>query len=296
MKKYFLLVIVISIIAGCKNHNNNELKSGEIKTADANIYYIEKGDGDTTLLFLHGWGINSGYWNNQINYFSSKYRTVAVDLPGFGKSTSTRKNYTVEKYGDDVIDIINKLDLKNAILIGHSMSGDIILEAALKNNKQIAGVVGIDNFKFVGVEINPEQLKEMNSFIDSLKKDYKNLAPEYASKYLFSPSTDSIVRERVKNDYRNSNQDVAVSSIKNVFDYNEMEKLTGLDYKLFLINSDGMATNTEGLKKYCKSSFEVFDIHGTGHFPMVEKPDEFNRLLQIVVFQINNSKNQNKYY
>ncbi|MEJ2617660.1 MAG: alpha/beta hydrolase [Ignavibacteriaceae bacterium] len=291
MKKYFFLIIILSVIAGCNNRKNNELKSGEIKTSDANIYYIEKGNGDTTLLFLHGWGINSGYWNNQINYFSIKYRTVAVDLPGFGESTSTRENYPVEKYGDDVIDVINKLDLKNVILVGHSMSGDIILEAALKNNKQIAGVVGIDNFKFVGIEMSPAQLNEMNSFVDSLKKDYKNLAPEYASKYLFSSSTDSIVRERVKNDYGNSNPDVAVSSIKNVFDYNEMKKLQGLNYKLYLINSDGMATNTDGLKKYCKSSYEVLDIHGTGHFPMIEKPDEFNRLLQTAVYKIHNSGN-----
>lgn len=291
MKKYLLLLIIFSIMAGCKRSNNNELKSGEINTADANIYYIEKGDGDTTLLFLHGWGINSGYWNNQINYFSNKYKTVAIDLPGFGKSTSTRKDYTVEKYSGDVIDIINKLDLKNVVLIGHSMSGDIILEAALKNNKQIAGVVGIDNFKFVGVEMSPDQLIEMNSFIDSLKKDYKNFAPEYASKYLFSPSIDSAVRARVKNDYRNSNPDVAVSSIKNVFDYDEMKKLPRLNYKLYLINSDGMATNIAGLKKYCKSSFEVLDIHGTGHFPMIEKPDEFNRLLQTAVNKIHNSMN-----
>ncbi|MEJ2615392.1 MAG: alpha/beta hydrolase [Ignavibacteriaceae bacterium] len=291
MKKYFFLIIIFSIIVGCNNRKNNELKSGEIQTADANIYYIEKGDGDTTLLFLHGWGINSGYWNNQINYFSNKYRTIAIDLPGFGKSSSTRKNYTVEKYGDDVIDVINKLDLKNVILVGHSMSGDIILEAALKNNKQIAGVIGVDNFKFVGVEMSPDQLKEMNSFIDSLKKDYKNLAPEYASKYLFSLSTDSTVRERVKNDYRNSDPEVAISSIKNVFDYNEMKKLSELNFKLFLINSDGMATNTNGLKKYCKSSFEVLDIHGTGHFPMIEKPDEFDRLLQTALYKIHKSSN-----
>ena len=154
MKKYFFLVFIFSIIAGCKSQNNTELKSGKIKISDADIYYIEKGDGDTTLFFLHGWDINSGYWKDQMNYFSKKYKTVAIDLPGFGKSTSNRKDYTVEKYADDAIDIINNLDLKNVILIGHSMSGDIILEAALKNNKSIIGLVGIDNFKFVGVEIS----------------------------------------------------------------------------------------------------------------------------------------------
>jgi len=285
MKQYFLLLSALLIIAGCKN--SNEMKSGEIKTSDANIYYVEKGDGDTTLLFLHGWGINSSYWNNQLNYFSNNYKAVAVDLPGFGKSTSSRKEYTVEKYADDVIAVINKLHLNNVILIGHSMSGDISLEAALRNNKSIIGIAGIDNFKFVGVQLSPDMIKEMNSFIDTLKKDYKNVAPGYAENYLFSPSTDTTVRRRVKDDYRNSNPEPAISSIQNIFKYDEMEKLQNLNYKLYLINSDGMPTNTEGLKKYCKNSFEVLDIHGTGHFPMIEKPEEFNRQLQLVINKIN---------
>ena len=286
MKNYFILLLVFSIIAGSKIQTNIEFKSGKINTGDANIYYIEEGSEDTTLFFLHGWGINSNYWLNQMDYFSKKYKTVAIDLAGFGKSISARKDYTVEKYAEDVIDIINKLDLKNVILIGHSMSGDISLETTLINNKSIIGIVGIDNFKFVGNELNPEQLKEMNSFIDTLKKDYKNEAPEYAEKYLFSSSTDTLVRKMVKNDYRNSNPEAAVSSIEDVFKYDEMKKLPNLNYKLYLINSDGMPTNKDGLKKYCENSFEVLDIHGTGHFPMVEKPDDFNRLLQKVIFEI----------
>lgn len=216
MKKYYLVIFIFSIIIGWSSRNNSELNSGKIKTSDADIYYVEKGTGDTTLFFLHGWDRNSGYWNNQINFFSRNYRTIAIDLSGFGKSTSDRKNYTVEKYGDDVI-VINRPDLKNVILIGHSMSGDTRLEAALKNNKAIIGIVGVDNFKFVGSELSSGQLKEMNSFIDTLKKDYKNVASEYAAKYLFSQSIDSTVRERVKKDYRESNPEVAISSIENVF-------------------------------------------------------------------------------
>jgi pimeloyl-ACP methyl ester carboxylesterase len=287
MKTYLSIILIILSIIGCANQKDNEIKSGKLKTADSDIYYIEKGNGDTTLLFLHGWGINSGYWQDQLNYFSKNYRTAAIDLPGFGNSTSTRKDFTVEKYAEDVIEVINKLDLKKVILIGHSMSGDIILEAALKNPGSIVGLVGIDNFKFVGSQLTREQLNSMNSFIDSLRKDYKKIAPEYAEKYLFSPSTDSSVKSRVKNDYKNSDTDPAVSSIKNVFSYNELTKLSLLNYKLYLINSDVIPTNTEGLKKYSKESFELLEIHGTGHFPMIEKPGEFNKLLQMAVYEIN---------
>ena len=290
MRNSIVFLIIIFSFFGCSENNDSnstKLKGGFIKNGDTNIYYSEKGTGDTTLLFLHGWGINNSYWKDQIDYFSGSYKTVAIDLPGFGKSTTDRRNYTVEKYAEDVNNFINQKNLENVILIGHSMSGDIILETALKNNKAIIGLVGVDNFKFVGIPINDGQQNEIDSFIDSLKKDYKKIAPEYAAKFLFSSSTDSLIRKRVMNDYGNSNPEAGTSSISNIFNYEEADKLQNLNYKLFLINSDGSPTNKEGLKKYCSKSYEIFEIHNSGHFPMIEKPGEFNQQLQKIINKMN---------
>ena len=84
---------------------------------EIDIAYDECGRRDTTLLFVHGWCINKEYWDSQKNYFCDKYKVVAIDLPGFGRSGKTRTNWTFEQYADDVNSFIKEKKLKNVILI-----------------------------------------------------------------------------------------------------------------------------------------------------------------------------------
>jgi sigma-B regulation protein RsbQ len=58
----------------------------EIKRDNAVIDYQVKGNGDTTLLFVHGSYIDQTYWKGQVDYFNSEYKVVTIDLPGHGKS------------------------------------------------------------------------------------------------------------------------------------------------------------------------------------------------------------------
>ncbi|MEM9935584.1 MAG: hypothetical protein AAF824_18305, partial [Bacteroidota bacterium] len=92
---------------------------------------------------------------------------------------------------------------------------------------------------------------------------------------------------RVTQSLIESDEDVAISSIGHYFDYsqNEAEKLGELDRKLFLINSENYPTDTLGLKN-SGVEFEVMSIGLTGHYPMNEKPDEFNQLMVKVMSKL----------
>lgn len=256
-----------------------------IRENQVEINYLQQGNGKTTLLFLHGWCINNLYWENQISYFSNDYSVYAIDLAGFGKSKANRENWSIEEYAKDVAVFIDILGLENVILIGHSMSGDIILQTALSNNPRIIGLIGIDNFKLIDVEFTPEQMKEMKAFIPMLENDFKNSAPAYADMMLFHPTTSEEVKDRVKSDFADANPSIGYSSLMNFIQFSQSEasKLEELTYKLYLINSDAIPTNESGLEKHCKNGFEVKPINATGHYPMLEKPDEFNGLLENVL-------------
>ncbi len=249
------------------------------------INYYQQGEGERTLLFLHGWCIDGTYWKDQLDHFSPNYNVFALDLPGFGKSNAERTNWTIEEYANDISEFIERMNLENVVIIGHSMAGEIMLQLALTANPKIAGIVGVDNFKIIDVEFTPEQMKQMTDFFPMLEKDFKNSAPLYADMMLFHPTTSKEVKERVKADFANCDSVIGYDTFMKQMEYayTDAQRLEELNYKLYLINSDGFPTNETGLKKHCKNSFQVENISATGHYPMIEKPTEFNSLLEKVL-------------
>ena len=107
----------------------------------------------------------------------------------------------------------------------------------------------------------------------------------YADLMLFHPETPTEVKERVKADFANSDPVIGYGTILTQMQYAsaDAERLEQLNYKLYLINSDGFPTNYTGLKNHCKKSFQVETIYAAGHYPMIEKPTEFTRALEKVL-------------
>ena len=288
------IVLLLALQYSCINTNTNSkaasLEKIHIENGGVNIDYNDSKIGDTTLLFIHGWNINKTYWASQTSFFSKKYRVVALDLPGFGKSGKNRKNWTVEEYGKDVTAILTKLDLKNVILIGHSMSGAIVVDAALKNPTRVIGVVGIDNFTNFGTVLSPQVKKDISDAYKALRTHYKTIALQYANQSLFSPSTDSIVKKRVINDFLNVDSTIAVEILETNDKYPLDEKVKLLKKTLYLINSSNHPTDTSGFKRF-KVPFKLLHLGPTGHYPMIENPIEFNKALEQVIRAIEKSKN-----
>lgn len=128
-------------------------------------------------------------------------------------------------------------------------------------------------------------MKQINEFLNMFEKDYKKAVPLYADMILFHSTTTKEIRDRVKNDFVNSDSTIGYSTLINQMHYsfNDAVRLEQLNYKLFLINSDGFPTNEAGLKNHCKNGFQVETIASTGHYPMIEKPTEFNLILERVL-------------
>jgi len=281
--------MVVASLSGCvcKAQTQERIAAKQITIRDKQIEinYYQQGQGNITLLFLHGWCIDGMYWKNQVEYFSKNYNVYAIDLPGFGKSKAERTNWTIEEYANDVTAFIDTMNLRNVVIIGHSMAGEIMLQTALTNSPKIVGIVGVDNFKSIDVVLTPEQMKQMTDFLPLLERDFKNSAPVYADMMLFHPTTSKEVKERVKTDFANSDPVIGYGTIMTLmqYAYTDAQRLEQLNYKLYLINSDGSPTNEIGLKNHCKNSFQVETISATGHYPMIEKPVEFNLILEKVL-------------
>lgn len=285
----FSLITSIVLWYACTQHPQNKKAIDKpvikINNRGVNIAYADTGKGDTTLLFVHGWCINKSYFNEQAKYFGNKYRVITMDLPGYGQSGKNRNSWTVNDFAGDVASVITTLKLKNVILIGHSMAGEIIVQAKLNVPQQVIGLVGIDNFKgFDGKPETPKSKADYAEAIAMLKKHFKAVATTYFTQDLFYKTTSAAIRKRILNDVANADSAIAIASMEDN-NFNTTAKLKAAKIKLHLINSDYSPNDTIGFIK-AGIPYQLLQIHATGHFPMVEKPKEFNKLLQQAINQL----------
>ncbi len=278
----FFIVTMIQISCSQKQDKQSASQPKKITDQGVNIAYTDNGKGDTTLLFVHGWCINKSYWANQVNYFDKKYRVVTIDLPGFGQSGKNRKIWNTEVYGRDVDSVMSQLNLKNVILIGHSMAGDIVLEAAVNAPEKVIGLVGVDNFKDVNDAVpTKKDTAEYEQAINQLKHNFKQTASQYFNQSLFYKTTADSIKKRILADVAKADTTIATACMQ-MSDFSETKKLIASKKKLCMINSDVTLTNSAWLRAN-KIPYQVKFIHAVGHFPMVEKPEEFNKALEEII-------------
>lgn len=264
----------------------------EIKRDNTIINYQITGNGDTTLLFLQGSYIDQTYWKNQVHYFSTQYIVITLDLPGHGRSGKERTDWSVQGFAEDIITIIKELNLTNVILIGHSLGGDINLIVATSNPKPILGFVSVDYYKNAATPLSPEYQEQAATIEQKLKTDFANTNEQYVRMALVTKQTSTEITNQVISEYRNAYQPMAVKITPEIFNMFEIQKklLPQLKFKLYLINVDYTPTNEEPLKQYAKSGYEVFHMKGTCHFPMLENPDDLNKLLQQTIHKISDDR------
>jgi len=140
-------------------------KTGKyIDVNDAKIYYEEYGQGEP-LIFLHGNNGSIEDFYQQIPFFAKQYRVIAIDTRGQGKSTDlTNTPYTYEAFANDLLQVVQKLNLKKVNLIGWSDGGN----TALIFNAQHP--VLINKIVTIGAVLNP------NGVSEELIENLKNLA------------------------------------------------------------------------------------------------------------------------
>ena len=121
----FCIITLILIICGCASEPDNVVVSSD----GVKISFDVQGEGEPALVFVHGWSNNRSMWDAQVAHFSEKYKVITVDLPGFGESGNNRQIWTMSLFGQDVAAVVNKLGLKQVVLVGFSMGAPVVIEA-----------------------------------------------------------------------------------------------------------------------------------------------------------------------
>lgn len=141
---------------------------------DISLYYQEKGNKDP-LILLHGNGEDGSYFKNQINYFSDRYRVIALDTRGHGKSPRGTKPFTIEQFSCDLYDFMTSLEIPNVVILGFSDGANIAMKFAMKYPSKVKALI------LNGGNLNPKGVKRTIQI--PIEIGYK-IARQFASKSL----------------------------------------------------------------------------------------------------------------
>ncbi len=116
------------------------------------VAYIDEGQGGKTLLFIHGLATYLPAWHTSIEAFKKDYRCIAVDLPGYGRSSKGDYPATMSYYAGVINKLVGSLGLKNVTLVGHSMGGQVALTSVLTEPEMYRELIllasaGFETFK-----------------------------------------------------------------------------------------------------------------------------------------------------
>ena len=243
------------------------------------ISYEISGAGEPTLVFLHGWSCDSRYWRVQVPVFSQRNRVVVLDLAGHGHSGMTRTKYTMGAFGEDVRAVTESTGSHSAILIGHSMGGSVVAEAARLMPDRVIGLIGVDTLENIEYPMTLEELKKM---IAPLEKDFRSGSQQFVGE-MISPRTDPELRKWILSDISAAPPAVALSAMKEMM----TQYITGEAAKVFeqiripvvTVNGDLWPINYEANRRHMYS-YDAIVLKEADHFLMMDRPEDFNRALE----------------
>jgi pimeloyl-ACP methyl ester carboxylesterase len=264
-----------------------------IEVDDYKIAYIDEGDSENVLLFIHGLGSYLKAWDRNIPKLINHFRCIALDLPGYGKSSKQVHSGEVNFYTEVLKEFITKLGLKNISLVGHSMGGQIAASYVISYPNEILDLIlvapaGFETFNSDEVEIikkiiSPDIL--FNTSDNQIMLNYKN------NFFKMPLEAEDMIADRIaiKDDEEFFNHCTVVSNSlfgllkAPVYDrLNEIDIPTLVLYgknDLLIPNKSIHQKTTEEIASQGSSkikSSRLILLDECGHFLQYEKPDRFN--------------------
>ena len=247
------------------------------------------GKGDIALVFLHGWCGDRAYWKHQVDAFAADCRIVAVDQAGHGESGKDRKVWSVSGLAEDVEAVVKDLGLQRVILVGHSMGGPVALLAARRMPGTVVAVVGVDTLQNAEFKM-PEE--SATKFLKAFETDFKGTMHGGLSG-LLNERADPDLKQWLVTRAEAQDQRMALGLMRDMSALDTKAILKDVKVPVRCINSGGgyaffTPTAVAVNKKY--ADYDALLIQNVGHYPMLEKPTEFNAKLREVLKDIADKK------
>lgn len=173
---------------------------------NVSLYYKDWGKGQA-VVFSHGWPLSGDAWEDQMLFLAGKgYRVIAHDRRGHGRSEQPWNGNDMDTYADDLAQLIEKLDLTNVVLVGHSTGGgEVTRYVGRHGSKRVAGLVliGAVTPGMLQTSNNPDGLpmSVFDGIREAVKKDRSQFFKDFTAGFYGANRPNSTVSQGVRDTF-----------------------------------------------------------------------------------------------
>lgn len=246
------------------------------------VHYRILGQGNPTVVLIHGWAGNLGVWQEQISLLAGQAKLILVDLPGHGQSDKPQAAYTLDFFAKAVLTVLRDAQAGPAFFMGHSMGAAVICRLYAQAPEKIAGIISVDGLlrRPSGA---PEEVRALVGPFGTPR--YAHHATKLIDSFFPVPGNESL-RERLKLEMLKTPQHVMLGSMLGMFGPDQPDWILGkVNIPIAAINAPGLWW-ADGFEHYVRSLSPQSDyvlMEDVGHFLMLEKPAQFNAALSSVL-------------
>jgi pimeloyl-ACP methyl ester carboxylesterase len=260
-------------ISGCERPTVSTVRvtgpAGDLAVDDGGPR-AERGAG-LPVVFVHSLAGTSSHWAAQLDHLRPKRRAVALDVRGHGRSERPKNgDYSISGMAGDIEAVVDSFGLQRFVLVGHSMGGGVALTYAGAYPERVAGLLLVDPIGD-GKQIAPAEVKPLLAGLDS---NYDTTIREY---WTGIAGPDSAVRARLLADLRATPQETVVPAFREVLKFDPDPALARYQGRMLSVvtpyNDQPFSLHRLG------KGFPHRVVQGTGHWIQLDKPEEFNRMM-----------------
>lgn len=233
------------------------------------LYYFDskKGDTESPIILIHGAGGTHLHWPYNLRRINN-HRVYAPDLPGHGKSDGLGEQ-SVAKYAGVVSSWMEQIEIKQAVLVGHSMGGAIAQSLALKKPELVSGLVLVSTG--AKLQVNKDLLHKLSSAAST------PAAVANIIKWSYAPGTDRKFLEKMKDELLKVRSSVLYGDFLACDNFDVTDQLADIKAPTLVLCGDRDKMTPIDLSKQLQSLIPHADlqlISEAGHMVMLEKPEE----------------------
>jgi 3-oxoadipate enol-lactonase len=246
------------------------------------ISYVDGGQG-APLVFVHGFPLDHTMWQHQIEAFRATHRVIAIDLPGFGAST-TSAPLSIIGLADQLEEFIDSLGLPTVVLCGLSMGGSIAQQFAVRHPQRLTGLILCDCRAMTDP---PETQKMRHDLADRVLREGPEFVAQAMPARLFSARSiaqQPVMVESIQSVIRATSPQSVAGGSRALADREDMvPRLKEITARtLLIVGQDDVISTVDEMRNIAQKipNAQLVEIPGAGHMAPLETPDLVNDALR----------------